>query len=295
MALESLKLRVPGAVRVRFSPFRNALRKWRAEHAVKRPVRRGDRPHGLPGELIVSMTSYAPRFPTLSKTVRSLLNQDVRPDRTILWLAGADEDLLPAEVRELQQHGLEIRTCADLRSYKKIVPALQEFPKAFIVTADDDLYYPRDWLTKLVRGFVPQEKVIVCVRAHKPVRAEVGFRSYSSWHWEFVTGGEIRDDLFPTGGAGALYPPGSLAQETSDVESFTELCPTADDVWLYCMAKLAGSRHRQVGGRFPLVNWDGTQEGGLEHVNVLEGNDLQLARVWQRYCVDLEQATEICR
>ena len=100
-----------------------------------------------------------------------------------------------------------------LRSYKKIIPALEAFPQAFIVTADDDLYYPRDWLTKLVGGFAPNERVIACVRAHKPEMSRGTFGPYSSWTWEFVTSGEVRDDLFPTGGAGALYPPGSLAPE----------------------------------------------------------------------------------
>ena len=288
MALELIKQFVPAGLRERLAPFRDALRKRRAEWSVRGGVRRGHRPHGLPGELIVSLTSYPPRFATLHKTIRSLLAQDVRADRTILWLAEGDRALLPVAVRELEQHGLEIRSCADLRSYKKIVPALQAFPDAFIVTADDDLYYPRDWLTKLVRGSVPGEKVIVCVRAHKPAMKDGAFAPYSSWHWELVTSGDVRDDLFPTGGAGALYPPGTLAAETCDVGSLTALCPTADDVWLYCMAKRAGSRHRQVGGRFPLVNWDGTQEGGLEHQNVLQGHDVQLARVWQKYCADLE-------
>ena len=56
------------------------------------------------------------------------------------------------------------------------------------------------------------------------------------------------------------------------------------------MAKRAGSRHRQVGARFPLVTWDGTQDDSLQHHNVLEGNDLQLQQVWQHYCADLKPA-----
>lgn len=287
----SLKELLPVRMRARLAPFRNRLRKWRAEQSVRGHVLRGNRPHGLPGELIVSLTSYPPRFATLAKTLRSLLAQDVLADRTILWVEEDDRELLPPNVLQLQQQGLEVRTCPDLRSYKKIVPALREFPDAFIVTADDDLYYPRDWLAKLAGGFVPEEKVIVCVRAHRPARDAKGFQPYSLWHWGYVTSGEIRDDLFPTGGAGALYPPGCLPPETCDVEAIMRLCPTADDVWLYCMAKRAGARHRQVGGYFPLVNWDGTEEGGLEHVNVLEGNDVQLASVWREYCADLDRVS----
>ena len=45
--------------------------------------------------------------------------------------------------------GLEIRECDNLRSFKKLVPALQTFPNAFIVTADDDLYFAPNWLETL--------------------------------------------------------------------------------------------------------------------------------------------------
>ena len=68
------------------------------------------------------------------------------------------------------------------------------------------------------------------------------------------------------------------------MDALKRLAPTADDVWLFCMAKRAGTKHRQVGGRFPLVNWDGSQDVGLEHENVLRANDLQLEAVWRGYC-----------
>jgi hypothetical protein len=63
------------------------LRSITAEAAVAGPIRKGSVPHNLPGELIVSLTSYPDRFPTLHKTVRSLLSQDMLADRTILWVA----------------------------------------------------------------------------------------------------------------------------------------------------------------------------------------------------------------
>ena len=284
MGGESLKRMLPQHFRNRLGEIKAKLRVKQAERAVARFRPARGRPHGLPSELVVSLTSHAPRFPTLAKTLRSLLTQQIRADRTILWLEAKDLPDLPEDVKELTAAGLEIRTCTNVRSYNKIIHTLLEFPAAYIVTADDDIYYPPDWLGVLVGGVLPGQNVIVCRRAHRPIGRDGDFGPYSEWHWEFVTGGEVRDDLFPTGVGGVLYPPGSLALEVTDMASLKLLAPTADDVWLFCMAKRAGTRHRQVGGRFPLVSWAGSQEVGLEHLNVLEGNDRQLRAVWRKYC-----------
>jgi len=120
--------------------WRMACASWRLRHP-----RRG-RAHNLGSELIVSLTSHPPRFPTLHLTLGCLLDQSFRADRVILWIAHDDMALLPAAVRKLERRGLEIRACDDIRSYKKLVPALEAFPHAFIVTADDDLELAPDWL-----------------------------------------------------------------------------------------------------------------------------------------------------
>src|SRR6478736_6608940 len=129
MKLGLMKRLLPNALRVYLGSQRDRLRKLHANYLVSRRPRRGNKPHGLPGELVVSLTSYPIRFRTLHKTIRSLLGQDIRADRVILWLADGDEQYLPDDVRELQQLGLEIRNCADFRSYKKIIPALEAFPE----------------------------------------------------------------------------------------------------------------------------------------------------------------------
>src|SRR6185312_7028817 len=105
------------------------VRLARAEHAVARFTRQTGRPHGLHGELIVSLTSYPARFGVLGKTIKSLLSQTIRPDRTVLWVAHNDFVEIPTAVRNLEQHGLEIRLCEDIRSYKKIVPSLRQWPR----------------------------------------------------------------------------------------------------------------------------------------------------------------------
>jgi hypothetical protein len=208
----------------------------------------------------------------------------VKADRVILWIAQDDLSMLPAAVLRLQQFGLEIRPCAELGPYKKIIPSLLAFPQAYVVTADDDLYYPANWLEQLLSGVVEGENVIVCRRAHRPKRQATGFARYVDWEWDVVTAGEIRDDLFPTGGAGTVYPPNSLPGETTDDRTFLSMCPRADDVWLYCMGQRAGLRYRQIGGGFAQISWPGSQASTLLQQNVGKyGNDEQLAAVWSAF------------
>src|SRR5215472_9800242 len=130
------------------------------------PCRNTMRPHGLPGDLVVSLTSHPRRFRTLALTLRSLLQQTVQADHIVLWLTRADLRLLPKDVFDLRAAGLEIRVAEDLKSYTKMLPALQAFPDAFICTADDDTYYWPTWLEELVDAYDANDPAVTCHRAH---------------------------------------------------------------------------------------------------------------------------------
>lgn len=232
------------------------------------------RPHGLPGELIVSLTSYPPRFGTLHLTLACLVDQTVKADRTILWIAHHDMDQLPAEVRRLGRRGLEIRSCNDLRSYKKFVPALEAFPDAFIATADDDIYYPRNWLKQLADA--AEDGVIPCHRAHRIKRAADGsIAPYSDWEVDVQDARARRpsNDILATSGAGALYFPGSLSPMATNQKLFQALCPEGDDLWLFWCARLAGTLTKKVGGKLRLVTWPDTQTNALWSENEAGGNN----------------------
>jgi len=190
---------------------------------------------------------------------------------------------LPREVLDLKANGLEIRSCKDLKSFKKIIPALEHFPSAYLVTADDDLYYEPTWLETLATGVIPHEPVIVCRRAHRPCWLGDRFAPYADWEHDITTGGLIDECIFPTTGAGTLFPPGSLAPETADERCFLELSPTADDVWLFVMALRAGAHFRQVGGGFAQIGWDDSQGSSLMKSNLVGGNDRQLAAVLNHF------------
>jgi hypothetical protein len=261
--------------------FLASLQQFVFSHAYQVPG--SQRPHNLPSELIVSLTSYPRRFPILDFAIRSLLNQTVRPDRVILWLAEDDVTYLPSAVRRLA--GLEIRTCRDLRSFKKLVPALEEFPRAFIATADDDLFYRRSWLEELVDGWATDVPTIQCHRAHRiPNLIDGTLPPYRSWDWDVQDERSRKPstDLVPTGLGGILYYPGCLHPDVTNSAQFLELCPDADDLWFYFQARRAGSSYAKVGCRFPLAYWAGSQGERLFNSNAT-ANDTQARLLMAAY------------
>ena len=70
--------------------------------------------------ILLSLTSYPPRFKTLSLCIEKLLEQSTKPDKIILWVSySVRYEDIPKEVSNFQKRGLEIRFCKDIGSYKK--------------------------------------------------------------------------------------------------------------------------------------------------------------------------------
>jgi glycosyltransferase involved in cell wall biosynthesis/SAM-dependent methyltransferase len=241
--------------------------------------------HTLPGHLVVSLTSYRARFDNLHLTLRSLLMQSAGPDALVLWVAEDEKSHLPANVWGLEKYGLSIRFCEDIRSYKKIVPALREYPDSFIVTADDDLYYQKDWLQRLIESWDGNGKTVVAHRAHK-IRLDKKGKPlpYKSWKWEVNSEESSNGLIFPTCGAGALYPPRVFHPDVTNAERFMKLCPTSDDVWLYWMVSLNGAKAKRSSYNMQLIEWPSKDKKSLWQENIQGGgNDKAIKKMFQEY------------
>jgi hypothetical protein len=231
----------------------------------------------LPADLIVSLTSYPARFGTLHLTLRCLLNQSIKPDQVLLWVSPQDEPLLTQAVKKLAEQGLQVRTTNDIGSFKKIIPSLMEFPNSFVITADDDVFYPSTWLETLVRAWDGRYELIVC---HQARRFRINRRGEPLPYrlWPNLRSPEESVAVFPIGGGGVLFPPGSLAPDVIDEATFMQLCPKADDLWLYWMARRAGSTFLKVGSSSHPLNWPGSQKVALKKDNLhANANDGQIA------------------
>ncbi|AEG49669.1 glycosyltransferase [Sphingobium chlorophenolicum L-1] len=266
-----------------------AVLKAASQAVAQFPINMERHPHGLDAPLIVTLTSYPARFPTLALTLRSLLDQTVQVDKTLLWIAHADMSLLPEDVIKLQEYGLEIRECADIRSYKKLIPSLKMFSNAYLITADDDVYYDKDWLKSFVDCVNTEKRNVISFRSHMAfLDADGFFMPYEQWHYETAATADEgpRAVIFPTGVGGILYPPNSFGDEVFDEESFMSICPHGDDIWFFWMAKRHGKTHSNIGLKFEQIPWPRTQDTALWNENMLNGrNDAQIKGMEARYGV----------
>lgn len=260
---------------LRAIPLRRYVKAWSMKRGLRSALREVSRfpkhpdarRHQLPSRLIVSLTSYPARFKTLHLTVKSLLDQTVKPDSIVLWVDHAAMALLPQSVTELEGPVFSVRPTEDLRSFTKIIPALVAYPDSFIVVADDDTYYRDHWLKELVDACDPDHPTIVYHRGHRLTYLPDGsLAPYRSWQRGVRDGKSLlpATDILPTGVGGVLYPPGSLPPQTTDLPLIRQLSETCDDSWLYFMWRQTGWTAKRAPGTKPrLITWPQTQEQSL--------------------------------
>ena len=200
-------------------------------------------------QIIVSLTSYPKRIFEVKYSIYSLLNQNLKPDKIILWLAKDEfpnrECDLPVELKNFLKRGLTIKWCDSIKSYKKLLPSLREYSESIIVTADDDLYYPKDWLEKLYKHHQKYPLDIVTHRSRK-ISFENGIiDKYLKWKVSENEEDASFLNFFTTGG-GTLFPPNSLSNTIFQTDIYDRVCPTCDDIWFWAMAVLNNTKIRVV-------------------------------------------------
>lgn len=186
--------------------------------------------------VIVSLTTYPARIKSVWITIASLLQQTMKPSKVILWLAQEQfpTSEIPKSLKRLQKRGLEIRFGEDLKPHKKYYYTLQEYTEHYVITADDDVLYPENFIEQLWRGHEKYPDTIICSWSHKiEFDAQGRFIPYNDW----LDNREEKPSYttLAVGCNGVLYPPNCLSQEAFEQQKIMENSLYTDDLWLKCM------------------------------------------------------------
>jgi len=234
-------------------------------------------------EVVVSLTSYPPRFPTLALTCKSLLLQKHEKFAVVLWVTNGDYKELPTEVLALQLYGLHILKCEDYRSYKKIIPIVELGYAGPLIIADDDVYYWRHWLSGLLEANAATPEHVCAYRVHRVKLQNGKPLPYSQWEWNIQEPG-THPLNFATGCGGVLYPKGFFESANLAYPEIEVNCPNGDDIWLYWATRLQHRKVRKITGPLEIYTWPGTQESALWHSNISSNkNDQNIKSMMQSY------------
>ena len=199
-------------------------------------------------QVIVSLTSFPAAIWYATQAVKSLLESTILPDKIILYLTYSQfgENGIPEELQKLVDCNsiFEIRNYDDdIRSYRKLVPALNDFPDDVIITIDDDIWYNKNMLGDLLRLHNQIPDAIIAHRA-KRIKINAPYRKWKKYRWYSFVTKRIHSNFknIQTGVGGVLYPPRALKKEMIDPELFIAIAPTTDDIWFWAAAVANGTK-----------------------------------------------------
>jgi Glycosyl transferase family 2 len=209
----------------------------------------------------------------LPGVIRGLLAQSLQPRKIVLYLSLDEfpDRTVPNELSALAGDRFEIRFVeGNLRPYKRLLYALTDFPGATIITVDDDNLHPADCLARLWKASAANPRTVICVRGRCMQIHDGAIAHYMDWRVTLSSKPNFM--IFPVGGWGILYPPGSLHPMIGQQEVLKELAPLNDDVWFILLQDVPcyaiGSA--KLSARLKYENdyklWDVDQRGdGYQH------------------------------
>ncbi|MBN1281449.1 MAG: class I SAM-dependent methyltransferase [Alphaproteobacteria bacterium] len=195
--------------------------------------------------IIVSLTSFPARIDVVPRVIKSLLSQSMKPDKVVLYLSKDEfkDKNLPSSIIDLKSDASFdiVWVNENIRSYKKLIYALRDFPDDIIITVDDDIDYPEDLVKNLIKTYKKHPRDI-CINRVRYINIKNGIiQPYKEWELSEKRG--LFGPFFKRGyknffcgAGGVLYPPKSLPSETFLTDKFTSLCKHQDDVWFWAMA-----------------------------------------------------------
>lgn len=228
---------------------------------------------------IISLTSIESRLHIVGITIRSLLNQNVAFERIILWLNDSLLEKTPNSLLKLQCDRFEIKYSQENGPHRKLVETLRICPESCIVTCDDDVIYPRDWLERLLDDHLLYPRDVIAHECRTISYSQSGeLLPYKQWRYQSAA--EMAQYVLAIGYGGVLYPSQALHEDAVNRDLYDKLAPRVDDLWFKAMSLRQGTATRKSSNNQPKpIPILFSQKIALKHKNVKEDKNREQ---WQK-------------
>jgi hypothetical protein len=210
-------------------------------HLASRPIIHAGGP-------IINLTSHGKRLSNVYLAIESIGLGALLPSEITLWLDSNSVLALPRTITRLQRRGLEVKSSIDWGPHKKYYPYCLSANRmdSALITADDDVLYPRSWLSGLAAATSRDPEVMWCYRSRRIRLQQNGSGIEPYRYWTDAYSSEPSSLNFSTGVSGVALPPELLNRLKEAGDGFVGRCLFADDVWLNNHALRLGVKVGQV-------------------------------------------------
>ena len=185
-------------------------------------------------------------FDDLELSLYSLLNQTVCPDKIILWLSDKYKLTdLPYEITRYIKNGLEIKFCDNLNPYTKLLKAIKDNKNSIIVTAETNIFYPKNWLAKLYHSYISNPQDVHANRVHKLDIIDNNITPFKNWE-QYYKKEQANYNYFPDNTGGILFPPKCFVSDIFRKDLYDKYVPDNYDIWVWLMSVISGRKIRLV-------------------------------------------------
>lgn len=157
-------------------------------------------------KVIVTLTSWTKRIASSVETIKSILEGDMLPDLIVMNLSKTEFNgiALPGEIIDLEQDEEKFKINwidgPNTKTFKKVIPTLEMFPNDIVISIDDDIYYPKNFLSELVKEFNnnPNHPLTISYNYYKGALMPWG--AGTLFKYEFIKGYEklLDEDIIQT-------------------------------------------------------------------------------------------------
>lgn len=241
--------------------------------------------------VIVSLSSDEDSFDNLELCLYSILTQSLTPDRIILWLSNEyNLSDIPYFITKYIKNGLEIKFVKDIKEYTKTIYALKQFPKAINVTADECIYYNKDWLMKLYHSYIANANDIHGHIGHKIlINNNKEILPFAGWK-KHIKDEDAGYNYMLSDSGGILYPPDCFTKEVFRDDLFLKNNMRNADIWFWIMGILANRKFRIVKNHIKTISTTNIfNQLKYNQKEINTKNDEQIKTLFEYYRLNITQ------